>query len=657
MKKDKIQSMYKACSAELTSRTNEIQHLLLGEGNFDADVLVVAEVPSAKEEEYSQNLLEDSRDKLLEILDPLDLSIDDVYITHLMKYRPYRVNNKGRIVSRSPQKSELEFFIPYLEKEISLVAPKLIITLGNGPLGWLVKDTDLKVNTEEDQLLVTGVLGKSYKLYPLLHPSSRSFNKSVEKFKKEDVARLRTILYGEQVSVEEEHKNPFVDDKAIGDKIALVKKLAQEAEVKKNNGNAGTYTKKAVTSPKPSNNSNNSDNSGQNVSETLNSNKLIKDKLEEEDKLAELASEKATKKRIYNKIKLGKEKSSNSYVTIVYGGEGYVDDPVLVALERISSVLLELGMSIHRIDLHKGSIPMEKAFEYINESKGVILAVNVEWFGIGYQMQKFLDDCFFRGDESYFRNKALMGVCFTRSAFEQEAYNHLLRSWEILGGLAATALMGVIKSAAELETNFDWLYGIDKKTESYFRCLKQDKGILPRSNKVAKISIEMPVSEEDISILSSIKSKEKESVKEVKSNGLIEDYDAFVEKQQKDILEISSIFKKKLSTKVTNKDQSLPRLLKDAYKFKGDIQTNIQFVIDDQLKENTVIELNNQYIRSYFGQLSDVDVVVSGSKDIFTRILTGKVTMQRAFMTGEVKAKGDFTILYKFEEYFNFKES
>ena len=631
MKKDKIQSMYKACSAELTSRTNEIQHLLLGEGNFDADVLIVAEVPSAKEEEYSQNLLEDSRDKLMEILDPLDLSIDDVYITHLMKYRPYRVNNKGRIVSRSPQKAELEFFIPYLEKEISLIAPKLIITLGHGPLGWLAKDTSLKVIPEEDQLLVTGVHGKSYKLYPVLHPTSRAFEKSLTKYKSEDIKRLRSVLYGEQLNVEEPVKQTFSEQGPIDDKIALVKKLAKEAELKKSKDKGGTYSKKSLSKNAP-----------------------IEDL--EEVEVEEEKVEKAKKKRVYNKIKLNKQDQPSNYITIVYGGEGFIDDPVIVAIERISSVLLELGVGIHRIDLHKGSIPMEKAFEYINASKGVILAVNVEWYGIGHQMQGFLDSCFFRGDESYFKNKPLMGVCFTRHGFEQEAYNHLLRSWEILGGVDGTALMAVIKSAAELETNFGWLYGIDKKTESYFRCIKQDKGLLPRSNGVSKFSIETPVTNEDINTLSAIKTKQKETVNEIKSNGLIENYDEFVEKQQKDIMEISSLFKKKLSSKIVNKDQSLPRLLKDAYKFKGEIQSNIQFVIDDQLKENTVIELNNQYIRSYFGQLSDVDVIVSGTKDIFTRILTGKVTMQRAFMTGEVKAKGDFTVLYKFEEYFAFKD-
>jgi uracil-DNA glycosylase family 4 len=624
MKKDKIQSMYKACSAEITSRTNEIQHLLLGEGDFDANVMIVAEVPSSKEEEYGQNLLEDQRDQLLKILEPLDLSINDVYITHLMKYRPYRVNDKGRIVSRSPQKSELEFFIPYLEKEISLVGPKIIITLGNGPLGWLSKDFSLKVDPKEDQLLVIGVLGKSYKLYPVLHPTNRSFGECIDRFNKSDQTRLRQVLYGEILSDDEPVKKPSIS--TIQEKVAYVSKLAKAKN--------GTIDKTVTDKKKTENNEVEEGSSNNSSSSTPDENDTY------------------TKKRVYNKIQVSQQDSNKNYVTIVYGGEGFVDDPVLIAIERISSVLTELGVSIHRIDLYKGNIVMDKALYYINASKAVILAVNVEWLGIGYRMQHFLDDCFFRGDESFFRRKPLYGIAFTRHGFERDAYNHLRQSWEVLGGIEGVSLIGVVPSASELETNFDYLFGIDKKTEAFFRIIKQERGIIPTSSSIVKIAIETPVTNEDINLLSTINTKNPQSA-EIQS-GLIEDYDAFVEKQHKDIQEISSLFKKKLSSTIVNKDQSIPRILKDSYINKNEIKLNIQLLVDDQLKENTVIELNNQYIRSYFGQIADVDVTISGTKEIFKRILNGKVTMQRAFMTGEIKAKGDFTILYKFEQYFKF---
>jgi len=589
MKKDKIYSMYKACSEEITSRTNEIQHLLLGEGNFDADVMIIAEVPSAKEEEYNQNILEDHRHLLLQVLEPLDLTLEDVYFTHLMKYRPYRVNKNGRIVSRAPQKEELEFFIPYLEKEISLIAPKLIITLGNSPFGWLAKDSELRINVKEDQLLVVGILGKSYKLYPIYHPAAKVFNDSVVKFKKEDIPRIRTILYNEH------------------------------------NGDMG---QKPLTK-------------------------------HEEPKEEELPpdDQKKLKERVFTKLKIKPVKASErNYVTVIYAGEGYVDDPVIVGLERISHVLTELGVGIHRIDLYKGNISMKKAFEYILASSGVILAVNIEWYGIGRRMQGFLDECFQQGDVEYFQNKPLLGVVFARHAYEGEAYRYLVRSWEVLGGYEGVSLLAAIKSAAELETNFDWLFGIEKKTEQFFRMLKQDRAILPRSSKATVVAIETPVAIEHISSISENEEKDSKSQLVKKQTGIIEDYDVFVEKQQQDIKEISSLFKKKLTDKSSeNRDLTIPGILKAAYKNKEEIASNIQLIVEDRMKENTVIELNNQHIRCYFGQLADVDVTVTGSRDTFLKIVTGKLSMQRAFMTGEVKAKGDFTILYKFEKLFVFR--
>lgn len=651
MKKDKIQSMYKACSAEVTQRTNDIFHFLLGEGNYDANVMVIGFLPSAKEEEYGQNILEDDRDKLLKVLSPLGLSVDDVYITYLMKYRPYRVNDKGRIVSRSPQEEELEFFMPYLEKEISLINPKLIITLGNDALRWLIGDKSVKVDTDEDLLYVTGILGKSYKLYPLHPIHTAKFDDSVSKFLKEDQGRVMDILTGAQIqNTGVMLSQPMVRDNqpgqtnqnvdsgfnpgspmatspmatgTQGDSLAGIKNLRSQSQLHQSG-----------VSYDPSNNEETAGHKG----------------LDHEETTGDLS----TRKRVFHKVKVEETfDTGKTYVTIIYGGEGFVDDPVLVALERISSVLLELGIGIHRIDCYKGSVPMEKALSYINQSAGVILSTNVEWFGIGARLQHFLDQCFFMGDEKYFADKPLMGVAFTRHGFEREAYEYIRRSWEILGGRDGVSLLAAIDKASTLETNFDWLYGIDKKTEGFYRILKQEKGLLPRSKGVEKIAIETPVTEAAIPMNNPLP-KAYQGQKTKPSGAMIEDYDTFVEKQHEDIKEISSFFKKRLTKKVQETDASIPGLFKSAYRNKDEVEAKIQLVVDDQLKENTVIELNNQHIRAYYGQMADVDVTISGKIAVIKKILDGKLTMQRAFMTGEVKAKGDFTVIYKFNDYFDF---
>ena len=86
MKSELIAKMYKSCSAEMTSKTNEIYPLLLGEGNFNPKVMLLSDYPSAKEEEEEVNFTKEERVKLLPVLESLGLKWDDIYATHFIKY-------------------------------------------------------------------------------------------------------------------------------------------------------------------------------------------------------------------------------------------------------------------------------------------------------------------------------------------------------------------------------------------------------------------------------------------------------------------------------------------------------------------------------------------------------------------------------------------
>ncbi len=66
-------------------------------------------------------------------------------------------------------------------------------------------------------------------------------------------------------------------------------------------------------------------------------------------------------------------------------------------------------------------------------------------------------------------------MVISRKAYEFEAYTHLLKSWEYLGGVEGINLLASIESAVALETNFEWLFGIDKKAEAFFRLIQQKK--------------------------------------------------------------------------------------------------------------------------------------------------------------------------------------
>jgi uracil-DNA glycosylase family 4 len=568
MKQDKIREMFNSCAKELGEKTNEMQDLLLGEGNTDGDIMIIAEFTSAKEEAQHKNLLDHERKKIEPLLEAIGYSYEQVYTTHLLKYRPCRTNKEGRIVSRAARKEEYSIFMPYLKKEIALINPKLIITLGNKTLQQVTGDDSLLVKPEEDQLFVVSIQGKNYKVLPLLHPSQKQFTEDLE--------------------------------------------IVIQRETER-------------------------------ITQFLNTNKIKEEKVD------------VPKKRMFQKIQLGKKSEESlgneKCITMIYGGEGYVDDPVLVALERISHVLTELGVTMHRIDLYKSKASMETILEYMSKSIGVVLAINVEWYGIGYRMQEFLDQCFYRGEKAVFANTPLFGMVISRKAYEFEAYTHLLKSWEYLGGVEGINLLASIESAVALETNFEWLFGIDKKAEAFFRLIQQKKGLLPRSGKIEKVFVEIPIADARIEQqnLSETIGEEKRRA----DKGIIENYDSYIEKQQEDIHQLGSLFKQKLSAETIKGEKPWPERFKESYINKADISAKIQIVVEDDPRENTVLELNNQSIRAYYGQIGESNVVIMGKKSNLRRIMDGKLTMQRAFMTGEIKAKGDFTLLYKFEGLFS----
>ncbi len=594
MKMDKCQEIQEKYAQKIQSVLKGLvpdgEKLFWGEGNLDGTLMFVAEYVSEKEVETGQSFLEVERRKLYKFLSAIKVEKEAVYQSHLLKYRPTQRNREGVVVSRVGTQEEYDLSMPYLKQEIDLVRPKLIVTLGNKMLQQLIGDETLVVLPSEDQLFLVNVQGKNYKVLPLPHPSQKHFALDLEKILDREKERLQEILH---INQEKETEVERCVPETQVDEIC-----ADETAVKE--------------TPKD-------------------------------------------KKRIFKKIRL-KEKEEDKVVAekgvvLIYGGEGYVDDPVIVAMERVSHVLTELGGTIHRVDLYQSQDSMETILGYIQRSIGVVLAVNVEWFGVGYRMQQFLDQCFYRGEKNIFKNCPMLGLVISRRAYEYEGYEHLLKSWECLGGVEGGHILASIETAATLETNFEWIFGIDKKTEDFYRRIHQKKGRLPRSQGLEKVFVEVPV---ETVVERNVTTKVIEGNESgVKPKGIIENYDTYIEKQQEDIHQLGNLFKKKLAVTTAKQEEIWPERLKNSYVFKGEIDAKIQIIVVDDYRENTVVELKNRNIRCYYGQIGEGNVIIKGKKSVLKRIIDGKLTMQRGFMSGEIKAQGDFTLLYRFEEMFD----
>ncbi|MGM0509893.1 MAG: uracil-DNA glycosylase, partial [Thermoplasmatota archaeon] len=101
------------------NRTNAVP----GEGDGDADIMLIGEGPGEKEDEQGRPFVGRAGKFLDELLDSAGLNRDEVFITNVVKCRPPD--------NRDPKKGEIKACNPYLKRQIQLIDPDVICTLGN----------------------------------------------------------------------------------------------------------------------------------------------------------------------------------------------------------------------------------------------------------------------------------------------------------------------------------------------------------------------------------------------------------------------------------------------------------------------------------------------------------------------------------------------
>jgi DNA polymerase len=97
-------------------------HVVFGVGDPNADVMIVGEAPGANEDKQGEPFVGRAGQLLMNMLAAIGLSRDKIYITNILKCRP--PNN------RDPKPEEVVLCTPYLERQIALLQPKIIIAVG-----------------------------------------------------------------------------------------------------------------------------------------------------------------------------------------------------------------------------------------------------------------------------------------------------------------------------------------------------------------------------------------------------------------------------------------------------------------------------------------------------------------------------------------------
>ncbi len=186
MKKNKLELLRqeivdnKICPNLSAQATN----LVMGDGDINAEIVFIGEAPGKKEDETGLPFVGAAGRFLNEMLAAAGMERSDVYITNIVKYRP--PNN------RDPLPDEKSAFWPYLLKQLQIIEPKVVITLGRHSMEYFLPGVKIGEIHGQPRHIQLG----DYKILiiPLFHPAAALYNGGLRQTLIDDFLRVPEII-------------------------------------------------------------------------------------------------------------------------------------------------------------------------------------------------------------------------------------------------------------------------------------------------------------------------------------------------------------------------------------------------------------------------------------------------------------------------------
>ncbi len=159
--------------------------VVFGAGNADADLMFVGEAPGASEDEQGLPFVGAAGKLLEKLLGEIGMARADVFIANTLKCRP-----PG---NRDPQPVEIENCREYLYRQVELIQPRVICTLGNFSTK-LLRDDPTGITRLHGQPEVLEVGRRVVRLYPIFHPAAALYTPRMLQTLREDFSRLPQLL-------------------------------------------------------------------------------------------------------------------------------------------------------------------------------------------------------------------------------------------------------------------------------------------------------------------------------------------------------------------------------------------------------------------------------------------------------------------------------
>ncbi len=161
-----------------------------GEGNYDASTLFVGEAPGYWEDVKGRPFVGAAGKVLDSLLAEIDLSRSKVYITNLVKCRPPE--------NRDPLQIEIKTCTPYLSRQIKIIQPKIVVTLGRHATSYILSEAGLQKSGSITRLRGKVFSAKLFKLpvtvLPTFHPAAVLHNPKYRNALERDFQLLKALV-------------------------------------------------------------------------------------------------------------------------------------------------------------------------------------------------------------------------------------------------------------------------------------------------------------------------------------------------------------------------------------------------------------------------------------------------------------------------------
>ena len=161
--------------------------LVMGDGSVDAQIVFIGEAPGKAEDLQGIPFVGASGKFLNSMLEAAGLVRSDVYITNIVKYRPPD--------NRDPTPQEKRDFWPYLMRQLEIIQPKVVITLGRHSMECFIPGA--KISAQHGQPKKVVHHGYEFLVIPLYHPAAALYNGSMRQTLIDDFLTAKAIVEGE----------------------------------------------------------------------------------------------------------------------------------------------------------------------------------------------------------------------------------------------------------------------------------------------------------------------------------------------------------------------------------------------------------------------------------------------------------------------------